>query len=308
MDIVASNAGSNTRYQPFLAQPVHLYYGDFNRIGGIDIFEAYSHPSVAEVVPWRSLASVAQHLPFVRAGFPTHHAYARASIRDILGARLDTARVCSAQWFETTVFLNRGTRFEARPLPREAQVSPGFGIGIGDFDGDGHEDLVLAQNFFAVHPEDSPYGSGRGLWLRGDGTGNFHPVPAAESGIEVYGEQRGCAVADFDQDGRLDFALAQNGGPTRLFRNVGGRPGLRVRLKGPPGNPQGIGAVLRLVENDRFGPAREVRAGGGYWSQPGAVQVMNHPNQPTHLWVRWPAGQTQLIELPDSAREIVVSR
>jgi enediyne biosynthesis protein E4 len=307
MDLIASNVGANTRYEPFRANPIRLYYGDFNRTGGVDLFEAYSHPRMPEEVPWRSLASVAQSMPFVRGAFPTHDAYARASIREILGPRVDTARVWSAQWLETTVFLNRGNRFEARPLPREAQVSPAFGIGVGDFDGDGHEDLVLAQNFFAVHPEDSPYASGRGLWLRGDGTGNFHPVAAGESGIEVYGEQRGCAVADFDQDGRLDFALAQNGGPTRLFRNVGGRPGLRVRLQGPPGNPRGIGAAMRLVENGRFGPAREVRAGGGYWSQAGAVQVLGSLTPPTHLWVRWPGGRTQLIDLPESAREIVVS-
>jgi len=142
--------------------------------------------------------------------------------------------------------------------------------------------------------------------LRGDGTGDFQAVPGAQSGIAVYGEQRGCAVADFDQDGRLDFALAQNGGPTRLFRNVGGRPGLRVQLRGPEGNPDGIGAVLRLVGDGRFGPAREVRAGGGYWSQGGAVQVLGTPTVATQLWIRWPGGRTQTIELPDSARVVTV--
>jgi len=101
--------------------------GDFNQTGGVDIFEAYSPPSMNQEVPWRSLASVAQSMPFVRGGFPTHAAYARASIRDILGPRFERAQVRSAEWLESTVFLNRGSGFEARLLPLQAQVTPAFG-------------------------------------------------------------------------------------------------------------------------------------------------------------------------------------
>ncbi|NJN36689.1 MAG: DUF4118 domain-containing protein [Nitrospiraceae bacterium] len=38
--------------------------------------------------------------------------------------------------------------------------------------------------------------AGRGLWLRGDGRGGFAAVPGQESGLNVYGEQRGAAAAD----------------------------------------------------------------------------------------------------------------
>ena len=72
--------------------------------------------------------------------------------------------------------------------------------------------------------------SGTGLWLRGDGTGRFAPVPVEQSGVRVHGEQRGCATSDFDQDGRADLVITQNGYETRLFRNLGSKPGLRVRL------------------------------------------------------------------------------
>ena len=138
-------------------------------------------------------------------------------------------------------------------------------------DGDGNEDVFLGQNFFATQPETPRLDAGRGLWLKGDGRGNLTPVPGQESGVKVYGEQRGAALADYDGDGRVDLVVTQNGADTKLFHNVSARPGLRVKLKGPPGNPQGIGAQIRLVFGRRSGTVREIHAGSGYWSQDSAV-------------------------------------
>jgi len=131
-------------------------------------------------------------------------------------------------------------------------------------------------------------------------------VPAEQSGIEVYGEQRGAAVADYDGDGRADLVVAQNGAPTKLFHNVGGRAGLRVRLTGPAGNPTGVGAQVRLKFGERFGPVREVHDGSGYWSQDDTVQVLGALEAPTHLWVRWPGGATSTVAVPTGAREVIV--
>ena len=57
-----------------------------------------------------------------------------------------------------------------------------------------------------------------------------------DSGVKVYGEQRGCALCDYDEDGRVDLVVTQHGAETKLYHNVGGKAGLRVRLKGPAGN------------------------------------------------------------------------
>ena len=124
--------------------------------------------------------------------------------------------------------------------------------------------------------------------------------------MKVYGEQRGAALCDYDKDGRVDLAIAQNSAETRLFHNVRGKPGLRVRLKGPPRNPSGIGAVLRLKYEEQFGPAREIHAGSGYWSQDGAVSVLGTAQEPTQLWIRWPGGQVLTYALPPKAVEVEV--
>ena len=92
-----------------------------------------------------------------------------------------------------------------------------------------------------------------------------------------------------------------------LFRNARGKPGLRVRLEGPQGNPHGIGAAVRLKFGPRFGPAREIHGGSGYWSQDSTVQVMGVPSDPTQIWVRWPGGRSVTADLPPKAREVVVN-
>jgi hypothetical protein len=48
------------------------------------------------------------------------------------------------------VFLNRGSRFDAVPLPMEAQRAPVFSVHVGDLDGDGLQDLLCSQNFFGT--------------------------------------------------------------------------------------------------------------------------------------------------------------
>jgi hypothetical protein len=228
-------------------------------------------------------------------------------VADLCGSKMGSMKFVEANSFTSMVFLNRGHQFEARPLPKEAQFAPVFGVTVADFNGDGREDLFLGQNFFATHPRTSRLDAGRGLLLVGDGSGQFRAVPGQESGIKLYGEQRGTAAADYDHDGRTDLAVSQNGAPTGLFRNQRAAPGLRVRLAGPAGNPQGWGACARLVFKDRVGPRREWRGGSGYWSQDGAVQVLALPEAAVGLEVRWPGGPAQRVALPPSARSIEVS-
>jgi hypothetical protein len=306
LDIIAANWGLNSPYQASMEHPVQVYYGDLGGQGQVDIVEAEYEPELDGVAPRRNRDALTPSLPFIAGRFGTHKAYSEATVAQVFGEVLGGAKVVGATTLASMVLLNRGDHFEAVALPREAQFAPAFGVVVGDFDGDGYEDVFLSQNFFDTEPGVPRLDAGRGLLMLGDGHGGLRAVSGQESGIKVYGEQRGAAAADFNEDGRLDLVVTQNGAQTRLFKNVGARPGLRVRLRGGEGNPRGIGAVVRLKFSGGYGPAREVRAGGGYLSQDSATIVMGTPQAATGIWVRWPGGKVTETELPTGANEVEV--
>jgi len=304
LDIIAANWGLNSPYHASVEQPIRFYYGDFLGRYAIDIIESEFDPVRNMTLPRRTLDVVATALPSVRERFSTHKAFSEATIAQVLGSQ--KAHEVAANTLASTIFFNRGSRFEAVELDREAQLAPAFAVCVADFDGDGDEDVFLSQNFFALQPETPRLDAGRGLWLRNDGSGKLLAVPGQDSGIKVYGEQRGAAVADFNGDGRVDLAVTQNGAATKLFQNIGAKPGLRVRLMGPAGNPLGIGATMRLKFGEHFGPAREIHGGSGYWSQGSAVQVLAAPESATELWIRWPGGSTTTTRLPAVVKEVAI--
>jgi hypothetical protein len=260
------------------------------------------------MAPLHRLDYLAAGLPGLLEHYESSSSFSQTTVEALL-SRLGQgvkANEVTAAVMSSMRFLNRGNHFEADVLPPEAQWAPAFGVVIADYDGDGAEDLFLSQNFFALRWEMHRLDAGRGLWLRGDGQGGFTPVAGQSSGVTAYGEQRGAAVADYDRDGRVDLVIGQNAAETKLYRNRKARPGLRVRLKGPPGNPEGIGAVVRLRFNGQLGPAREVHSGAGYWSQDSAAIVLACSRPADAISVRWPGGRCTTNALPAAAREVAV--
>ena len=304
MDLIAGNWGLNSPYRTTSEHPLRIYYGDFTGRGQMELIEAAFDPALSAYVPDRDLRILAMALPMLRESYRTHETFASATVQEVLGPSWAIAHKVEATTLASMVFLNRGGRFEVRPLPGLAQLSPIFGLAVADANGDGFEDVFLSQNFFAVHPLAVRQDAGEGLWLLGDGQGGFQPLPGLVSGVRVYGQQRGAAVGDFDQDGRIDLVVSQNGAATRLFRNTRAKPGLRVKLTGTTGNPAGVGAVVRAGEEGRWGPARELHAGAGYWSQDAAIQVMATPHAPKSVRVQWPGGKVTTTTVEAGSAEV----
>ncbi|HVS03810.1 MAG TPA: CRTAC1 family protein [Thermoanaerobaculia bacterium] len=110
---------------------------------------------------------------------------------------------------------------------------------FGDFDGDGDLDLYVTNNLeFSLDRVPAEPCQWRGVAVAcgpvgwepqpdrlfvNDGAGRFHDGSLA-AGIHAPEPQfgLGVALADYDDDGRLDIAVANDSGPNFLFRNLGG--------------------------------------------------------------------------------------
>jgi hypothetical protein len=326
LDVVAANWGWNNKYvwppdgansvgSLRLKHPLRVYYSDFDRNGIIDVLEAHYHTEREEYVPFKGFSEMSGTLEYLRRKVGSFERFSQMSLREIIGERrFEAAFMKSVNTLSHTVFLNQGegadVTFDGHALPRWSQYSAGFAPSVADLDGDGHQDLLLSQNFFATHVKTSRQDGGRALWLRGDGTGHFTPVKGHKSGLLVYGEQRSAPLADVDGDGRIDLLVTQNGAETKLFRNVGAEPGLRVRLEGSPKNRRGVGAVLRLQYADGTrGPATPLTAGSSYWSQHSRVSVLGHGAHSVEaVQVQWPDGTETVQAVESGVRSITVSR
>jgi len=306
LDLVVSNWGLNTPYRASSERPLTLAFGELAQPGVMEVVE--TEYVDGQLAPRAQLATLLPSLPFLSETFPTHRQYSEATLEQVLGERSPLVRKLSVTTLTSMVFLSDGERYRALPLPEEAQRSPGFGVSVGDWDGDGHDDVMLAQNFSQVRPEMGRLDAGLGLWLRGDGKGGLTAVPPSESGLRIYGDQRGLAAGDFDQDGRWDLAIAQNGGETKLFRNRRGQPGIRIRITGPSVNPRGYGVGLRARRGGVLGPRMEVRGGGGYLSQDSVVRVLGGGVRPESVSVLWPGGLRQDVPIGAEDSEVNVRR
>lgn len=294
-DIVATNLGTNSPYRTILGRPLKMYYDDFNWNGRLSIVEAYYDERRGAYVPRRKLHDFVA-IPKVVRKTPSHAAFAKASVGELLDIDPATTPAREINTLEHLLFVNTGSGFTAHPLPPEAQFTAAFAAAVADFDNDGNEDLFISQNWFALPQHTPRLDAGRGLVLRGDGSGGFEPLPASESGIAIYGEQRGAALGDFDGDGRIDLAVSQNAGETRLYLNRTSEAGLRVRLAGPDRNGDAIGSRVRVIYKDgTAGPWRAIQAGAGYWSQNGATQVLGTRGEPERIEVVWFDGTTTSV-------------
>ena len=184
MDFAVGNLGLNYKYNASQAAPFHIYSGDFDNSGNLDIVLSYEDKKTGIAYPVRGRECSSQQIPSITEKFPTYRSFAMATVDDIYGEALQNAYHLQATNFATCIMMNNGSgQFELKKLPAEAQVSSTNAFIIEDFDGDKKLDILLAGNLFASEVETPRNDAGVGLLLLGKGDGTFDPQSVETSGF-----------------------------------------------------------------------------------------------------------------------------
>lgn len=175
-----------------------------------------------------------------------------------------------------------------------------FGLGIADFDADGHWDVFLGNGHIFEQPRrDNTEFRQPDQLLLGDGAGRLREV-RCELLLGRRTVTRGVALADYDNDGDADVGLQENGGPAALLRSdTAGRRWVGARLVGTGGGSEGVGARVELVTGQRT-LVRWVQAGDSYQSSSDrrVLFPLAPGEEPTAVTVVWPSGQRLRLDRP----------
>jgi len=199
-----------------------LYAKDFDNSGKLDLVFGYYNNDT--LYPLHGLKSSYSQLAFIKQKFETFDAFARATLENIYGTEnLKSALAFKTVNFASSYLQNNGEGiFSIVSLPMAAQISSVNGILSGDFDGDGHTDIVIAGNMFGSEPETPRNDASIGLFLRGDGTGNFIPVPAMESGLNIGGDVRKISLIRLEKSKARGIIATKNNSFMQVVKIING--------------------------------------------------------------------------------------
>lgn len=237
---------------------------------------------------------------------------------DVDGNRFPDLFVTNFSEELNTLYMNLGTGIFEDATVR-AGLGSGFtplGFGTKSFDADNDGDLDLyvtnghvIDNISLFQPK-LTYEQ-KDLFYENIGAGRFRDVPPNVGGTALQAPRvgRGLAVADYDNDGRLDVVITSAGRKAVLLRNTGAssRHWISIRAQGTTSNRFGLGARVE-VEAAGLTQFREINNVSSYLS---ASDVRLHIGVGSaavipRIAIRWPTGATQTLANVTADRILVV--
>ena len=183
-------------------------------------------------------------------------------------------------------------------LGRLSRRYSGWGVGLFDFDNDGWKDIFTANSHVSdrVDAFEATEYRQRNAVFRNTGGGRFEDASerVGEEFVKAARAHRGCAFADFNQDGRIDVVTSSLGERPELWQNVSpsSNSWLILKLIGSKSNRDGIGAVIRIGDQ-----TNHMTTSVGYASSShfGVHFGLGQRQQVERVEIRWPSGVRQIL-------------
>ena len=217
IDFVIGNLAPNTQFKASVKEPMTLYVNDFDDNGTIDPVICYYIQGKS--YPMASKDEIEEQIPSLKKKFLKYSDYAEANIEKMFSqSKINTAKKYNVQELGNIYLENKGSgKFEIRQLPVMAQFSAIFGIVPQDIDNDGYFDLILSGNFFPFRTQLGREDASTGIVLKGDGKGNFKPLPYQQTGWLSTGDIRDMVMVKTKSNASL-YIIAKNKDRIQVIR------------------------------------------------------------------------------------------
>lgn len=264
IDYIVGNMGENSFYRASEKYPVHITAADFDKNGSLDAFPSLFLPDKKgemKEFPAQTRDDIVKQMISMRIRFQNYKTYAEATMDKLFTPeQMKNALRLEANTFRSVYMRNDGNgKFTMVPLPQQAQFSVLNGMSVADYDGDGNLDVVINGNDYGTEVSVGRYDALNGLFLKGDGKGDFKTLSIQESGI--YIPDNGKALVQLrDAKGNALLAGSQNRGPLKVYRQ-------RLPFRTYPVAPTDMSALLYLKDGRK--QKQEFYFGASFLSQSG---------------------------------------
>ncbi len=187
MDYIVGNNGLNYKYQATPNETFDIYVKDFDNDKHKDIVLSYYNDGKQYPVRGRGCSS--QQIPNIKKKFKDYESFSEATLVDVYTEKsLKEALHYKVKSFASIYLENKDGKFVIHKLPVEAQLTCINQIMVDDYDKDGNLDALIAGNMYNSEVETPRNDAGHGLFLKGDGKGNFQSISAIDSGFFTPGD------------------------------------------------------------------------------------------------------------------------
>ena len=213
-DLVSGNLGQNSRLKASDAEPVRLYYNDFDDNGKEE--QVLTYYVKGNELPFANKVELEKQIPILKKRFLYAKNLAEASLETILTKeKLSSSKIFTANYFSNAVFINDGKmNFSVVALPFDAQLSTYRDAVSINANGDTLPDLLLVGNYYDNNIEMGRYDADYGTLLINKGKGNFVSQPV--KGLVLKGQQR--HIKSIQIKGKQAFIIAQNNDSARVIQ------------------------------------------------------------------------------------------
>ena len=263
IDYIVGNLGLNTRFRASQNGPLEIFAYDFDGNTSLDIVSTYDENG--NTYPTKQLKTLIPRINGLAAKYYKHKLFGNATIHDMF-SKERVAKAVHLSCYETgsCYMENKGNNsFFFKRLPSETQVAPVYGMIAEDVNNDGNLDLVMTGNFYSPEVERGKYDALKGLYLLGDGKGNFVVQKPIESGFLVEGDAKALATIVLLNNTQL-YLCSQNNDSLKIYFTEKPKDISFVKL-----NKTDKYAMIKLPNNKKR--KEEFYFGNGYLSQSSRV-------------------------------------